>query len=189
MDAQAYIDELKAKKRRRRILAIVISVLVLLFMLPDILAFWGVGGQEPELDTLLTLVPELELTQAEKDLADTILEPEIFRHALTYDATGYVAFTPDEVWELIAPVIPEGAAINEIRVQGAVICIDFQTGDLRTILEYVDPDRSGTVDQIRKAVAPLEPQPEPFTPESQGFYQISFDIRTGETTVLESMAF
>lgn len=182
MDAQAYIDEMRAKKRRNLIIGVVVVVILAIIILPGL--FRDDGFSEGDLNAVLAQVPELALTKAEKDLADTILEPETFRNELTYDLTGSTTFTLEEVQDIIAPVIPMDAQILDIWVQGAVVCIDYQTENMRTILEYVDADRSGTVDQIRKAVAPLEPQPEPFVPKSLAFYQISYDIRTGETELL-----
>lgn len=183
MDAQDYINEVRAKKRWNLIIGIVIAVIIALTMLPRLFE------KEPDLNTALAQMPRLALTQAEKDLADTLLEPETFRSALSYDALTVTTFTLDEVQDIIAPVLPEDAEVMEISVNGAVVCIDYISGDLRVILEYVDPDRSGSVDHIRKAVAPLESQPEPFAPKSQGFYQITYNIRTGETKLLESMEF
>lgn len=182
MDAQAYIDEMRAKKRRNGIIGAVVAVILAIIILPGL--FRDDGFSEKDLERVLSKVPELALTDPEKALADTILEPDTFRNALSYDLTGSTSFTPEEVQDIIAPVLPEDAEIMEIRVQGAVVYLDFQTESLRTMLEYVDADRSGSVDQIRKAVAPLEPQPEPFVPKSLAYYQISYDIRTGETTLL-----
>lgn len=182
MDAQDYIDELQAKKRRNRIIGVVIAVILAALILPGL--FKKDGFTREDLENTLVKVPELALTQAEHDLANTILEPDTFRSKLTYDLTGSTAFTFAEVEAIIAPVVPADAEILDIFVQGAVVCIDFQTEHIRTILEYVDADRSGSVDQIRKSVAPLEPQPEPFAPKSLAFYQISYDIRTEETKLL-----
>lgn len=183
MDAQDYIDQIRAKKRRNLIIGIAVAVMIALTLLPRLFE------KEPDLDALLAKMPELALTQAETDLADTILEPDTFRNALSYDALNITTFTLEEVQDIITPVLPEDAEIMEIGVNGAVVYIDYCAENMRTILEYVDPDRSGTVDQIRKAIAPLEPQPEPFAAESQGFYQITYNIRTGETKLLESLDF
>lgn len=183
MDAQDYIDQIRAKKRRNLIIGIAVAVVLVLTMLPRLFE------KEPDLDAVLAEMPELALTQAEKDLADTILVPETFRNALSYDAANITTYTLEEVRHIIAPVLPENAEIMEIGVNGAVVYIDYCTDDLRTILEYVDPDRSGSVDHIRKAVAPLETSQEPFAAGAESFYQITYDIRTGETKLLESMDF
>ena len=173
MDAQAYIDELRAKKRRNLIIGIALAMILAIIILPGL--FKKDGFTQKDLENALAQVPELALTDVEKALADTILEPETFRNELTYDLTGSTSFTFEEVEYIIAPVIPMDVQILDIWVQGAVVCIDYQTENMRTILEYVDADRSGTVDQIRKAVTPTE---------SQALYQISYDIRTGETKLL-----
>lgn len=77
---------------------------------------------------------------------------------------------------IIGAVLPENAQINAIGVRGAVVYIDYQESSRRVVLEYIDPDRSGSVDQIRKTVS---------LTESGDFFQISYDIRTGKTSLLE----
>ena len=149
--AQGYIDALHAKKRRNLIIGVVIAVILALLLVPRVLSLFD----EPEyLDeaTVLARVPALALTQAEMELAETILESDAFRSALTYEATGVTTFTAEEVGDIVAPILPEDAVIEQIGVQGAVIYIDYSTRDLRVILEYVDADRSGTVDRVSKAV-------------------------------------
>lgn len=182
MDAQAYIDEMRAKQRRNLIIGVVVVVILAIIIVPGF--FKEEGYNEADLAAALDAVPELALTDSEKALADTILEPDTFRSKLTYDLTGSTTFTMEEVKEIIEPVLPEDAAINEIGVQGAVVYIDYRTGDLRIVLEYVDADRSGTVDQIRKAVSHLEDQPEPLVPVSLDLFQISWDVRTENAKLL-----
>lgn len=150
-EAQGYIDALHAKKRRNLIIGVVIAVILALLLVPRVLSLFD-GPEYLDEETVLARIPALALTQAEKELADTILESETFRSALTYEATGVTAFSIEEVGDIIAPILPEDAVIEQIGVQGAVIYIDYSTRDLRAILEYVDADRSGTVDRVSKAV-------------------------------------
>lgn len=185
MDAQDYIDEMRARQRRNLIIGIAVAVILALIMVPRILSLFGVGDDLPDLETALAEMPELALTEAEIGLADTILEPDIFRNALTYEATGVTTFALEEVQEIIAPVLPEQGEIIEIGVQGAVVYIDYRTEGLRTTLEYVDADRSGSVDRIHKSVAQEEAQSGPLVPESQNFCQVRYTVATGETALVE----
>lgn len=52
-----------------------------------------------------------------------------------------------------------------------MIYVDYQSGDHRVILEYVDADRSGTIDRIHKGVASA----------GQSVYCLQYTVRTEET--------
>lgn len=162
--AQSYIDAVHAAKKRNLIIAAVVIVLLAVIMVPKLL-----GGSEPEYLEESQVPAALILTDAEKALAGTILEPDTFRKALTYDAIGTTTYTLEEVADIIAPVIPEVASINRIGVQGAVIFIDYDVAGQRIVLEYVDPDRSGVVDQIRKRVF------------AEKCYMAAYNVAAGET--------
>ena len=173
MDAQDYIDELQAKKRRNRIIGIAVAAVCLLIFL---IAFAGRNDGELSEAEALERVPSLALTDAELALADTILEHEDFRNALSYDiAENTTAFSPEETETVIGSVIPADGEVTQVCVAGAVVVIDYRQPQHRIILEYVDADRSGTVDQIRKSLAPL------IDGVSTGCFQVNYNLTTGKT--------
>ena len=173
MDAQDYIDELRAKKQRNRIIGIAVIAACLL-----IIVILFAGGNDHELSEAdaLARVPGLALTDAELALADTILDHEEIRNALSYDiAENTTAFTPEEVKEIIAPVIPADGEVPQVCVSGAVVIISYAQPQHRIILEYVDADRSGTVDQVCKTLTPL------IDGAATGHYRVSRNLTTDKT--------
>lgn len=173
MDAQAYIDEMRAKKRRNVTIGIVVIAACLLLFL---IAF--VGGNDGKLTEAEALdrVPFLALTDAELALADTILDHEDFRNAISYDLVeNATSFTFEETQAVIGSVIPADAEVTEVTVAGAVVIIGYSQPQHRIFLEYVDADRSGTVDQIRKTLTPI------INGESTGCYQVNHNLVTGKT--------
>lgn len=172
MDAQDYIDELNAKKQRNITIGVVVVVACLLLFL---MAFAGGNGGELTEAEALDRVPGLELTEAELALADTILEYEDFRNALSYDLVeNTTTFTLQETEAVIGSVIPADGNIIDICVSGAVVIIRYIQPQHQIYLEYVDADRSGTVDQIRKTLAPL------IDGTSKGCYQVDYNLTTGK---------
>ena len=61
-----------------------------------------------------------------------------------------------------------------MAVIGAVVVIDYRQPQHRIILEYVDADRSGTVDSIRKTLTPV------IDGVSTGLYQVNYNLSTGK---------
>ena len=172
MDAQDYIDDLQAKKRRNLIIGIAVAAACLLIFL---IAFSGGNDHELSEADALDRVPGLALTGAELALADTILDNEQICNALSYDiAENTTAFSTEDVKEIIAPVIPADAEVTQVCVSGAVVIISYAQPQHRIILEYVDADRSGTVDQICKTLTPL------IDGVSTGRYRVSCNLTTGK---------
>ena len=172
MDTQAYIDEMRAKKRRNGIIgAVVAAACLLLFMI----AFAGGNDGELSQAEALDRVPALAFTDAELALADTILDHEGFRNALSYDLVeNTTTFTLEETEAVIGSVIPDDGNIIDICVAGAVVIIRYIQPQHQIYLEYADADRSGTVDQIRKTLAPL------INGTSTGCYQVDYNLTTGK---------
>ena len=172
MNAQDYIDELRAKKRRNLIIGtVVIAVCVILFLM----AF--AGGNDTQLTEAEALdrVPGLALTEAELALADTILDHEDFRNALSYDLVeNTTTFTPEETEAVIGSVIPADGEVTEVCVAGAVVTIAYTQPQHQILLEYADADRSGTVDQIRKSLTPL------IDGAASGCYRVDYNLTTGK---------
>lgn len=158
-EERVLVDGLKRQKqklRKRMILACVITALVCL------LSWWIYMEThftmtrnvvvETNAQRLLGERPELALTQEEKALADSILEFPVIREKMEAEET--VAIPLRQVPEEWKGILPENAELTEVAViLGTSVSIDYRWGDLRVIIEYLDPNQDGTVDLIRKTVA------------------------------------
>ena len=119
-----YIAQVHGAKKKKTILWIAgaaICILLLVFI------FTGGKGNTRVLteSDALSKAPALALTDSELALAQTILDQEIFRNALSYDLVdNTTAFTWEETEAIVGDVIPQGAQIGQIAVSGAVVIID-----------------------------------------------------------------
>ena len=157
-------------KTGRFVLVVVLIAAVIFFALLG----WGRDGELTE-EEALSRVPSLALTEEELALAETILDYDDFRNALNYDLVdNSTAFSIEDTWEVYSSVIPENATVTEVAVAGAVVIIDYTQPQHRIILEYVDADRSGTVDSIRKTLTPI------IDGVSTGLYQVNHNLSTGK---------
>ena len=171
-----YIAQVHAAKRRKTItgIAVAAAVILLLFAI-----FGRQDGSAKEIDVerALSLAPALALTDEELALAETILDHDIFRNALNYDLVdSTTVFTWEETGAIVGSVVPEGADGIDISVIGAVAIVDYRLPQHRIILEYVDADRSGQVDAIRKSLAPM------IDGVTTGCYALDHNLATGKTT-------
>ena len=170
-----YIAQVHAQKRKKTIIGVSISVVCVLLLLFIFVDNSAKGAVLDEV-TALNCAPALALTEEELALADTILDHDDFRNALNYDLVeNSTAFSYEEIQAVIGPVIPENAEVTEVAVAGAVVIIDYRLPQYRIILEYVDADRSGIVDQIRKSLTPM------IDGVSTGCYQVDHNLTTGKT--------
>ena len=169
-----YIAQVHAQKRKKTVIgiavaAVVAAVLMWIFIRPSD------GARKLEESVALSRAPALALTVEELALAETILGHDAFRNALNYDLVENVTlFSVEETWGIINPVIPENADVTEVSVAGAVVIIDYRLPQHRIILEYLDADRSGTVDTIRKSLAPM------IDGVTTGCYQVCHNLSTGK---------
>ena len=176
METADYLEELHAQKKHSALIGIVVAAACLVMVL---IIFSGRTPQPREitLEKALEQAPALTLTQEETALADDILEHDIFRNALNYELVDNTrVFSLEDTEEIIGSVLPEDCTVKEIAVVGAVVTIDYYQRQQRIILEYVDMDRTGTVDNIRKSVAPLNDG------VSTGCYQMTHNLITGKIT-------
>ena len=168
-----YIAQVHAAKRKKTIIGIAAAVVIAVLVCAIFVS--GNNGELTEAEAL-GRVPFLALTGEELALADSILEYDDFRNALNYDLVeNSTVFSFDETQAVIGSVIPENAEVTEVSVAGAVVIIDYRLPQYRLILEYVDADRSGTVDQIRKSLTPM------IDGVSTGCYQLDHNLTTGTT--------
>ena len=169
MNEFSNVYEVKSKTGRFVITLVVIAVIVFIALLG-----WGNDG-ELSMAEVLDRVPALALTEEELALAETILDYDDFRNALNHDLVdNSTVFSIEETWDVYSTVIPENAQVTEVAVVGAVVVIDYRQPQHRIILEYVDADRSGTVDSIRKTLTPV------IDGVSTGLYQVNHNLSTGK---------
>ena len=169
MNEFSHVYEVKSKTGRFVITLVVIAVIIFIALLG-----WGNDG-ELSMAEVLDRVPALALTQEELALAETILDYDDFRNALNYDLVdNSTVFSIEETWDVYSTVIPENAQVTEVAVVGAVVVIDYRQPQHRIILEYVDADRSGTVDSIRKTLTPI------IDGVSTGLDQVNHNLSTGK---------
>ena len=171
MNEFSHVYKVKSKTGRFVITLVVIAVIVFIALLG-----WGNDG-ELSMAEVLDRVPALALTQEELALAETILDYDDFRNSLNYDLVeNATVFSVEETWDVYRSVIPENAEVTEVTVAGAVVTIGYTQPQHRIYLEYLDADRSGTVDSIRKTLAPI------IDGVSTGCYQVHHNLTTGKTT-------
>lgn len=159
-ETQRIIDALHAQKRRQILRVVIPCVLTALIC---VVGWWiymethfygeKIVTVSTDEEKILKEMPELALTDAEKELANTILEIDIFRDALSLDPYSYTAFEIEDVQGHIDSILPDGAIISAIGVSAVSVHIDYRVGDMRTILEYTDADLTGHVDAIHKYMA------------------------------------
>lgn len=161
-EPQADFAQLLRKQRRK------FTVRVLMVCLAMALV-WLVGwwihmethfyGETPRLittdrDKILSQMPQLALSDAEQGLADTIRTlPAVEAAIAAGEQTRDIA--PADVEAEIRPVLPENAERISVTVINSTIYLEYDSGELRFSLGYLDPDNNGTVDCIRKLVGVL----------------------------------
>ena len=161
----------EVKSKTGRFVGFVALIAVFVFMA---LLGWGNDGELTQAEAL-DRVPSLALTEEELALAESILQYDDFRNALNYDLVdNSTAFSIEDTWDVYSAVIPENAEVTEVAVAGAVVIIGYTQPQHRIFLEYVDADRSGTVDQIRKTLTPI------IDGVSTGRYQVNQNLSTGK---------
>lgn len=162
---QGYINAIHAQKRKTRLRTVLACVLTVLLCL----AGWWIYmethfyGEEivtvsTDEEKILKEMPALALTDAEKALAQTILEVPLIRDALSDDYTNPTVFETEDAAGYFSSILPVDANITEIAVNGHAVYFSYTVGNVYTIMEYNDPDMTGHVDTIFKcvAVSPLD---------------------------------
>ena len=171
-----YIAQIHTQKRKNIIVGVAISIVCVLLLLFIFVDNSEKGAVLDEV-TALNCAPALALTEEELALAETILDYDDFRNALNYDLVeNSTVFSVEETWDIYSAVIPENAEVTEVCVAGAVVNIGYTQPQHQIYLEYVDADRSGTVDQIRKTLTPI------IDGVSTGCYQVDLNLSTGKMT-------
>ena len=102
-------------------------------------------------EEILEEVPQMALTQAEKDFSEALYAIPILRDAVQVDEMQVLEW--DSMRLDLAPVLPEDAEINEVSASANAIYIDYHFEENRYTLVYIDPNNDNTVDMIRKYIA------------------------------------
>ena len=173
------------KQRRKTILTWVAALLAVAVVI------WGVmeirySGTEIYVSTaneerILKEMPGVALTEAEKELAKTILEVPMVRDALRDDITDSTVLNTTDARAQFASILPEDAKILEIFVMGRSVYFSYTAGNIYTCLTYNDPDMTGHVDLITKtvAVSPLdEIGSDGVLGDVKAVYELTHDVAT-----------
>ena len=160
---EAFMDALRKTRHKQRRRVIWVCVLT---VLACVLGWWmymetHFYGETPRVvttdkATILAEVPQLQLTEAELALAEPLFQDSVLRDAM---AAGDISVDvpPEQVEYLLTDVVPKNVTDVYVAVLSERnICLDFWGKHHRIILEYLDPDQTGTVDLVRKTVAVLE---------------------------------
>lgn len=174
------------KQRRKTILTWVAALLAV------VLVIWGVmeirySGEEifvssTNEEKLLKEMPGLAPTDAEKELAKTILEVPMIRDALREDYTDFTTLNTIDAAAQFASILPEDAKIMEISVIGYSVYFSYTVKNVYTIISYNDADMTGHVDTICKtiAVSPLdEIGSDGVLGDVRAVYELTHDVATG----------
>ncbi len=150
----------KRKQYRRIILVCALTVLAC------VLGWWiymetHFYGETPivvttDEEVILAELPQLALTDAELALAEPLFQEPVLQEAMEAGEVA-VDVSADQVAHLLTGIMPDETSTIYVTVLSSRnIYLDFGSDDQRIILEYLDPDQTGTVDLIRKTVAVLE---------------------------------
>lgn len=177
------------RKQRRKTILTWAGVL-----LAFVLVIWGMmeirySGEEffvssTNEERILKEVPALALTDAEKELAKTILEVPLIRDTLRDDYTDstVTVFKPDDAVGYFASILPEDAKIVEIAVIGHSVYFSYTVGNVYTIIAYNDVDMTGYIDTIHKSIAlypPDEIGKDGVMDDVDAVYELTYDVATG----------
>lgn len=192
----ALANGLKRQKKKTRICMVLVCVVTALVCL---LSWWVymethfVMSQSVVVETdgerILDECPELALAAEEIELSDLILDLPVIREQME---VGDAVVIPDHLMpEEVIRVLPEDGEMIEVTVLlGSNVSVDYRRRDIRTIIEYLDPDRDGEVDLIRKTVG-VRRSPDTWEADTVYIleYVIALDKAWYEKTVSEHVWF
>lgn len=149
----------KKKNRRRAILACVITALVILFGWWIYMETHFVGETPVTVSTdselILSQVPDLALTDGEKELSFTVFTIPSVKNLLESEMLTPIPY--GDVRDDIGHIIPPNAHITEISAGCGHVYIDYTSNGKRVILHYVKgsadktitiPEPNGKVDTL-----------------------------------------
>ena len=102
-------------------------------------------------EEILEEMPQLALTQEEKDFAEILYDIPVLKDAIHSDVL--MVLTWDTMTADLACILPENATVNEVSSFNNAVYIDYQFAEYRYTLTYLDPNNDETVDMIRKDIA------------------------------------
>lgn len=152
-----YLDALKKHNRKiknRIILTCVLTVLLCivgwclymeLHFTMEIPALVSTSEED-----ILMEMPQLALTQSEKDFAQTIPLNPVFRDSLESEEVYVIA--PEDAEAVISDILPSHAVLVEVASMQNTVYISYTQNDYRYILGYMDSNNDGTIDAIEKTI-------------------------------------
>lgn len=132
-------------------------------------------------EEILEEIPELALTETEKELGKTIMGTPTMQEYLREGAEKYTVIPYEQMKMYLVDVIPEDARVAEIGLLHSGLIVDYYQEDTRTILEYGDGDLTGYVDWIGKYMSIAS---EDGIPEA--VYSLRYDVASGNTEYTKS---
>lgn len=187
-DRTEQIMEMLRKKQRRRTILTILSI-----VLAVVLTVWGfleirysgelIYAASTNEEKILKEMPELALTDAEKELAETILVIPEIRDAIE-SGQDSVTLNANALAPHLSPILPENGEIIEVFLFGKQIYISIVAGNRYTCLVYYDGDDTGHIDQIQKtlAISPLdEIGPDGNLGDVDEVYELFYAVGSGMT--------
>ena len=185
-DRTEQILEMLRRKQRRKTLLTVVSV-----VLAVIITVWGfleirysgelIYTASTNEEKILKEMPGLALTDAEKELAKTILEVPLIRDALREGDSDSISLNTDEAVDSFSSILPEDAQIIDIFIIDHSVWFSYAVKNVYTCITYSDADRTGYIDTIFKtvAVSPLdEIGADGILGDVDAVYELNHDVAT-----------
>lgn len=183
------ILQAQRKKQRRKALLTWAGLLLALVLVCWCILEVSFSGEElftssTNEERILNEMPALALTDAEKALAQTILEVPLIRDALRDDYADPVVLNPGDASGCFSSILPEDANIMEIAVNGHAVSFSYTVGNVYTLMVYNDPDMTGHIDTIFKSIAVSaldEIGNNGVLGDVDAVYELTYDVATGNS--------
>ena len=148
-------DRGSSGRRIRRTLVVIAAVLICLAGILAILEFrTTVTTQEVvsrDRDRILAEMPELALSQRERELAGSLAADSEIQAAM--EADGMRELPRETALRCLEDILPWDAGAVSLSVSGSGLYADYQSGGHRVLISYIDSDGDGTTDLIQKYIA------------------------------------
>lgn len=101
-------------------------------------------------ETILSEMPELEITQDEFSLSERVFEiPPVVECA---ESEFLVAISYEEIESYISDIIPQDADVFDICASKYSVIVGYKLNGRTHYIEYLDTDCTGNTDLIRKSI-------------------------------------
>lgn len=177
-----YMEAIHAQKRKNRIRLLIACLCTALVL---VIGYWiymeiHFETETPEVvstdrEYILKEVPELEMTDAEKELGKSIFTIPVIQE--NWRSEDVVVIPTERITKQISSVVPATAERVEVSVHHTTVCIDYYDAEKRIILEYFDGDNTGNMDMLRKTVTTYESDDEPGV---EAVYTLAYDVASNQ---------